>query len=233
MKKMLLAAAVLAACALSGCAGLTSPEAQEQIQEGLAKTARKLAGTDELGAKFDAAAERAELTYAFVVLSAEKQGITETQARDWLAGRETGDADEDEEDAKDVDAVEFASLQWKFGGFDGSRAKLSSPRISGLKAGASGISYKWDVGLSGWGLAKDDTGGAMACWFVEKEDGSIVGGKFDWISTSRRTRDFKNVLTGYVGWTLEGVPNPCKAWFVVVSLDGKKRSNVVGAEWKR
>lgn len=226
-------AAVLAAAAFSGCAAFTSPEAQEQIQEGLAKTARKLAGTDELGAKFDAAAERAELTYAFVVLAAEKQGITETQARDWLAGRsESPEESEESEGPADVDAAEFSSLQWKFGGVDGSKARLDSPRLSGLKAGGESISFKWESGLSAWGLADGDAG-ALACWFVEREDGSIVGGKFDWVSTSRSTRGLGNVFEGYHGWTLEGVPNPCKAYFVVVSKDGKKRSNVVGAEWKR
>lgn len=234
MKKMFLAAVLAAAWFAGGCAALTSPEAQGQIQEGLAKTARKLAGTDELGAKFDAAAERAELTYAFVVLAAEKQGITETQARDWLAGRsESSESSETSEaPAADVDAIEFGKLQWEFGGVKGGKAELSSPRLSGLKAGAKSLSYKWEEGLGDWGLARDDAG-ALACFFVEREDGSIVGGKFDWVSTSRSTRGLENVFNGYGGWTLKGVPNPCKVYFVVITSDGRKRTNVVGAEWKR
>ena len=231
MKMAWLAGLVLAAWFAGGCAALKSPETQEAIVQ----QAQKLVGTDQVLQRFDAAEERAALTYAFSWLAAEKQGITETQARDWLAGH-GGGVDEDAQDeqaAQDVDAVEFASLQWKFGGVDGSKAKLSGPRISGLKASANGISYKWDTGLSAWGLADDDSDNAFACWFVTREDGSIVGGKIDWISTSRKTRDFKNVNSGYQGWTLDGVPNPCAAYFVVISRDGRKRSNVVGTEWQR
>ena len=230
LKMAWLAGLVLAAWFTGGCAALKSPETQEAIVQ----QAQKLVGTDQVLQRFDAAEERQQLTYAFAWLTAEKAGITETQARDWLAGRgQGGDGDaRDEEDAKAVDAVEFSSLRWEFGGVDGSRAKLSTPRISGLKASASGISYKWDANLSSWGLATDQAE-AMACWFVEKEDGSIVGGKFEWIATSRRTRSLENVLTGYGGWKLDGVPNPCRCWFVVVSKDGKLRSNVVGTEWKR
>jgi len=233
MKKInrsIFALAVLAfAFAFAGCAAFRSPEAQAE----LAKQARRIVGTDELSAKFDAAEERADLAFAFAALTAEKNGISETDARDYLAGRTRPDEGEEGEDVPaDVDAIDFASLAWKFGGVDGSKAKLSSPRISGLKASANGISYKWDVGMSGWGLAHDQTG-ALVCWFVEKEDGSIVGGKFDWISTSRTTRDFKNINTGYQGWNLDGVPNPCKAYMVVITEDCRKRSNVIGTEWKR
>ena len=221
----------LAALAAGGCAALRAPETQEQF----AAQAQKLVGTDKVLQRFDAAEERAQLAYAFSWLMAEKQGISETQARDWLAGRSSDDSEsseDSEESPADVDDADFAQFQWKFGGVDGSKAKLSSPRISGLKVGASSISYKWDKDLSAWGLAKDQAT-ALACWFVEKEDGSIVGGKFEWIATSRRTRSLDNVLTGYGGWKLDGVPNPCRCWFVVVSEDGKLRSNVVGAEWKR
>ena len=213
---------------LTGCAALTSPEAQEAV----AAQARKLAGTDGLEARLAAIEEQSRLTYAFTWLSAEKAGITETAARDFLAGRTAPADDEAEEPAADVDAIDFASLQWKFGGFDGAKAKLDSPRLSGLKAGSKSISYKWETGLSCWGLSNGDAG-ALACFFVEREDDSVVGGKFDWVSTSRATRNLTNVFEGYGGWSLDGVPNPAKCYFVVVSKDGRKRSNIVGAEWKR
>ena len=230
MKFLKIIVPVVAAFLFAGCATFRSEEAQDAI----AKQARKLVGTDELAAKFDASEERAKLAYAFAVLMAEKEGITETDARDWVAGNSGKDEEEseEEEDATEVDAIDFASLQWKFGGVNGGKAKLSSPRISSLRASANGISYKWDVGMSGWGLAHDQTG-ALVCWFVERSDGSIVGGKFDWISTSRTTRDFKNINTGYQGWNLEGVPNPCKAYMVVITEDCRKRSNIVSTEWKR
>lgn len=235
MKKLQLPTMFLLALLLfsSGCSTLRKVWTSEETQAAIAADVQKLAGTDKLAERFDAAEERAELMYAFTWLAAQKQGITETDARDWLAGR-SGQAEDvqDEEAEQDVDALDFAALQWEFGGVDGSKAKLDSPRLSGLKAGSKTISYKWEKGLSGWGLADGDAG-ALACFFVEREDGSVVGGKFDWVSTSRNTRGLENVFEGYSGWTLEGVPNPCKCYFTVVSKDGRKRSNVIGAEWKR
>ncbi len=231
-----LAGLVLVAAAMwgTGCSSLT-PEA---LEAGAAQ-ARKLAGTagieERLAAveeRMAAGEERDRLAYAFTWLTAEKAGITETAARDWLAGRTAPSEDEAEEPAADVDAVEFAKLKWKFGGKDGSKAALSSPRLSGLKAGSKSISYKWEQGLSDWGLSNGDAG-ALACLFVERSDGEIVGGKFDWVSTSRSSRGLENIFEGYSGWTLDGVPNPAKCYFVVLSSDGRKRSNIVGAEWKR
>ena len=215
------------AAVLTGCSSL-SPEALD----GAAAQARKLAGTEGVLERLAALEEQGRMTYAFTWLTAEKAGISETEARDWLEGKTAPDGEEEKTPAADVDAVEFALVEWTLGGVDGSRAALSSPRISGLKAGAKSLSYKWEEGLDDWGLSRDDAG-ALACFFVEREDGEIVGGKFDWVSTSRSSRGLENVFGGYGGWTLEGVGNPCKCWFVVVSKDGRKRSNVVGAEWKR
>lgn len=68
---------------------------------------------------------------------------------------------------------------------------------------------------------------------MQNNSGAWVGGKFDWISSSRRSRDFVNVYSGYAGWSLADVPNPCQAAFVIVSPDGKKRSNVIAGTWSR
>lgn len=132
-----------------------------------------------------------------------------------------------------TDEAEYGALVWTFGGFDGSRAALSEPRIASLRMdGMSGLSYRWaGPDLSVWGLGHADAG-ALACLFVRRADGSWVGGKFDWISSSRTTRDFRN-LGGYGGWSLAGVPNPCRAAFVIVSADGRRRSNVITADWRR
>ena len=233
MKKLILLALLLAALLSTGCGTLRKLWTSEETQAAIAADVQKLAGTDKLAAKFDAAEERAQLTYAFSWLTAQKAGITETDARDFLAGR--SDDSENSDDSAvpaDLDAVDFASLQWKFGGVAGSKAKLDSPRISALSAGSKSISYKWDKGLSAWGLANDDAS-ALACLFVEREDGSIVGGKFDWVSTSRASRGLENVFDGYSGWTLDGVPNPCKCYFLVLSRDARKRSNIAATEWNR
>ena len=132
-----------------------------------------------------------------------------------------------------ADEAEYGAFSWAFGGFDGSRAALSEPRIAALRMnGMSGLSYRWaGPDLSAWGLGHTDAA-ALACLFVQRADGSWVGGKFDWISSSRTTRDFKN-LGGYQGWSLAGIPNPCRAAFVIVSADGRRRSNVITADWRR
>ena len=74
---------------------------------------------------------------------------------------------------------------------------------------------------------------AVACLFVMDEDGRWIGGKFEWISSSRDTREFTNIHDGYNGWSLRDVPNPTEVAFVVFRKDGKKRSNILAATWER
>ena len=207
----------------------------------IAADVQRIAGTDAIAANTAGLADRvgvledqARLTYGLVGAIARAQGITATDARDWAAAQDPAPPEEEEKpaDADNPDAVDFGKLAWKVGGKDCHGAKLDSPRLSRLKASAKGISYKWDTGLSGWGLSNAEAG-ALACLFVERSDGAIVGGKFDWVSTSRASRGFENIFAGYNGWSLEGVPNPCRIYYVVVSSDGRKRSNIVSAEWKR
>ena len=56
--------------------------------------------------------------------------------------------------------------------------------------------------------------------------GKWQGGKFDWISTSRLSRDFKNVRDGYGGWRKDAIEAAEAFAFVICSKDGKRRSNV-------
>lgn len=135
------------------------------------------------------------------------------------------------------DAVPYSSLVWKFANVNASGAKLTSAKISNLKISKGGLTYSWagDT-LSSWGISNGDHTKAYACLFVKKSDGTWVGGKFDWVSTSRTSRDFENITgrhAGYGGWTLSGVPNPCEAAFVIVSADKKKRTNVIKSTWAR
>ncbi len=131
------------------------------------------------------------------------------------------------------DAVSFGALRWSYGGINGGGARKTSASIGGLRFSRSGLSYGWTGhNLSAWGLSNSDTS-AYACLFVKKADGSWVGGKFDWVSSSRTSRDFKNIFEGYHGWSLSGVPNPCDAAFVIVSGDLKKRTNVLVGKWAR
>lgn len=100
-------------------------------------------------------------------------------------------------------------------------------QIKGLKInGQSGMSYSWAKGnLSAWGLANDQ---AEAIAVMGYGDGNhFICAKFDWISTSRRTRDFKNLNTGYNGWNPSAFYAAKKHCFFIMSKDGKKRTNVI------
>lgn len=131
------------------------------------------------------------------------------------------------------DAVSYGALKWTYGGFKGGGASHSGVSISGLSMSSGGLSFKYNTNLSAWGVSHGDYNHAYACLFVQNNAGQWVGGKMDWISSSRTSRDFHNVYGGYQGWSLAGVPNPCPAAFVIVHTDGKKRSNVITTTWKR
>ena len=145
-----------------------------------------------------------------------------------------GAFEDDAASTNGLDAVPFELLHWDFGGFHPpTNCVRKAVELTGLKMKKDGLSFKYVEDLSHWGLAHTDYSGALACLFVCDKDGRWVGGKFDWISSSRRTRDFHNVYGGYNGWSLSNVSNPCPVAFVIVSKDGKTRSNVISGTWKR
>jgi len=128
------------------------------------------------------------------------------------------------------DAVPFSELAWTWGRFDGSKAVLDAPRISGLAvAGTAHLTFKWDVDMAAWGYADGDPKG-VACLFI-KRDGKWVGGKFEWVSSSRTFRGMENIRAGYAGWDVKAVGAADSFAYVVVSKDGRKRSNV--AAWRQ
>lgn len=131
-----------------------------------------------------------------------------------------------------LDQIGYGSLSWRYGGVKGGGYKSSGVAISGLRASSGGLSFKYDTNLSAWGYGNGECGG-YACMFVQTTSGTWVGGKFDWISSSRSSRDFKNVYSGYSGWNLDNVPNPCQIAFVILDVNSKRRSNVIVGTWNR
>ena len=127
------------------------------------------------------------------------------------------------------DDVDFGALKWRYGGFNGAGARLDSPRISNLRSDGRVLHYKWDVGLSGWGLGHTEAGAICAVFF--ERNGEWIGGKFDWVSTSRANRELKHVES-YSNWPSAGISLPWRGRvaFVVVDKSGKRRSNVVEAK---
>lgn len=129
------------------------------------------------------------------------------------------------------DGVSFSSLNWSYGGVNGSGASQDGVVIADLACSKDGMSFRYVTDMSAWGRRRGEAAD-YCCFFVQKSDGTWVGGKFDWISSSRTTRDFAH-LRGYNGWTLSGVPNPCNVAFLILNHDCKRRSNVISGTWTR
>lgn len=128
-----------------------------------------------------------------------------------------------------TDAVDFASLQWEYGGFDGKKAApVDGCRIGGLSIGSHGMGYAWESGgCEMLGAASRSDAACLACLFVRDSAGNWRGGKFDWISTSRTTRGFENIADGYNGWPKNAIETAQGFAFVIVSSNGKRRSNMI------
>jgi len=139
-----------------------------------------------------------------------------------------------------ADAVPYESLRWVHGGFNGPAAVLDDvARIDKLNVHGRGMSYRWTAGgCERFGAANaQDYTKTVACIFYRGADGVWRGGKFDWISTSRTTRDFHNVDAGYGGWSRAAFDAGTAYAFVIVGSDmsagGRptgRRTNVVIVE---
>lgn len=201
--KHILLASIAAAALLSGCASILDRIGEDDI------------------AKLDALADK---WIAKLEAKLAEQPAEETP--------ETPDPETPADPAPSVDQADFSALKWQYGGFNGAGARLDSPRLSNLRSTGSRLYYKWDVDLSVWGLGHGDPG-ALCCAFFERPNGTWVGGKFDWVSTSRTDRELKHVEY-YSNWGSSGIKLPWRGRvaFVVVSADGRRRSNVLVAEAK-
>ena len=165
---------------------------------------------------------------------AEQEQPAETEESDGSGESATG-TDGTESAA---DEVPFSSLNWVYGGVNGGTAQASPVTIAGLSVRGRTLGFRYVVNLAVWRdlsprYADASDAPALSCFFVKRNDGRWVGGKFDWIGSSRNTRQLDNVVEHYQGWSLDNVPNPCECAFVIVSADGKRRSNVLHATWAR
>ena len=125
------------------------------------------------------------------------------------------------------DSLDFALLDWRWGGFKGGGAALADkPRIRDLKVTRDGLSYSWaQEGCEYLGAGGPHDAACIAAIFC-RVGGKWLGGKFDWISTDRHTRGFENIKTGYHGWDASAISKADAFAFVIVSKDGRRRTNV-------
>ena len=120
-------------------------------------------------------------------------------------------------------------LEYRFGGFKGAGAQeVSGCRIGSLKVSSDKLTYKWVKGGCETLGARSigDYSQTVACAFYQDGD-RWIGGKFDWISTSRTSRSFENIKAGYNGWDANAFFGAKRHGFCIVSKDGRKRSNFI------
>jgi hypothetical protein len=160
------------------------------------------------------------------------QKFVDEKIKEELINAEQSAAAPEKEEAQDEI---FNAFIWRYGGFNGSGAKIeSSAKIDALNVHKNGLSYQWKIGGCEELGAKTnkDHNNTLACLFC-KINGEWIGGKFDWISTSRTTRDFENIHgkhAGYNGWDSQAIEQATEFAFVIVSKDGRKRTNVIFAK---
>lgn len=131
------------------------------------------------------------------------------------------------------DEIDFSKLAWDYGGLNASNAELvDGATIGSLNVSSSGMSYQWvSGGCENLDASNShDNANCVAAFFVKDSSGSWRGGKIDWISTDRLTRDFKNIKSGYNGWKRDAVETATGYAFVIVTQDGSKRTNVIVKE---
>lgn len=136
------------------------------------------------------------------------------------------------DDKKSGDEVDFGKLVWCYGGEDGSKAVESEGvQIRNLNVSVgSKISYSWAKArfrrtLKEWGL-EDSDASAFAVFGYRSGD-AYKCGKMDWISTSRTSRSWENIMDGYKGWNNSECSAAREFVFLILSKDRKRRSNVI------
>lgn len=145
---------------------------------------------------------------------------------------ETVETPADPSSPSTADAVPYSSLNWSMGGFRGAGALQHSGAVIGsLSVKSNGMSYKWvSGGCEALGAtSKGDADHTLACMFYKDAGGKWQGGKFDWISTSRTTRDFKNIHDGYHGWSPSAFAAATEYAFVIVGTNGRRTNVIKGA----
>lgn len=133
------------------------------------------------------------------------------------------------------DQVPFSSLQWTYGGINGSGASHSGVSIGGMSCSGpanenGNVSWKYSPDLGAWGVSYTDHTQAYFCFFIKESDGVWRGGKLDWISSSRTSRNFHNISGHYLGWKVNA-GSPAQVAMLILNKDCKRRSNVITTTW--
>lgn len=161
----------------------------------------------------------------------EKTRERDAAAEDPIPDGEVPEDMDDQDPATPMPASDVAGshLVFRYGGFNGSKATEDpATQIGAFQFSSSGMSYKWTAGdLGNWGLAHTDAGALACAFYWSDKEQAWIGGKFDWISSSRLTRSWENVRERYNGWDPDAFFSAKRHAFCIVSRDGRKRTNLV------
>jgi hypothetical protein len=140
-----------------------------------------------------------------------------------------------------ADSTSFSAFPFGWGGFGGSSAvRDPGVEIADLRVSGDTLRFRWVRSMQGRGWMLDlnnhrerdiPKGHAVACAAYQRDDGTWVGGKFDWVGADNTSRELNNCFTGYERWSMDG-NHPGTPWaFVIIDADGKLRSNVITARY--
>lgn len=120
-------------------------------------------------------------------------------------------------------------LVFCYGNFPANNAvEDSEVQIKDFRMDSRYIYYSWAKNdLSRWGYAYTEASALACAFFFDEESKTWKGGKFEWISTSRLSRDMTNLLTGYGGWDCKKFLAAKKHGFCIVSKDRSRRTNLI------
>lgn len=79
--------------------------------------------------------------------------------------------------------------------------------------------------LDGWPGGETD---AIVCFFYIRA-GTVTGGRFDWKRPGQTSKGTENIHGGYGGHSMPA--DGTDSWLMLVSTDGKQRSNTVKCNW--
>lgn len=196
------------------------------IEELFRKVLGEVLGADSLAAVLKSVVEKvlSENQDWVKAIAAKVKTLSDEQKAEAAQAAEA-DAGETPEETGTAAAPSEPALSWCYGAFNGSKAKVSSDAVlesAALKGDT--LSFKWAKGGCEQlgATSKTDADHTVACLFLE--DGA--GGKFEWISTSRKTRSMKNVKDGYNGWPRTALDGGGKLYFCIAGVkDDKATSN--------
>lgn len=125
------------------------------------------------------------------------------------------------------DDVDLSKAVWH--GPDGRGAKVTET-LYNLTFDGKEFRYRQSAGTSKWTPRTGEKNvNQYACFFV-KRNGVWTGGKFDWSSETRSSRERTNIDNGYTGGIRPVAGEEVR--FCLMDLNGTKRTNAPGVKWK-